>query len=105
MVFHLQLVCLHEGGKSEWWSRHYRDDFFKEINSGWIEMYPEPRKEPLSKVELIRSMVMQFELTIEDHTIILNALHYYKKVEKRGNFQQYDELVSTSFVINLPNNL
>jgi hypothetical protein len=28
---------------------------------------------------------------MEDHTIILNALHYYKKVEKRGNFQQYDE--------------
>ena len=50
-------LCLHEGGKSEWWSRHYRDDFFKEINSGWIKMYPEPRKEPLSKVELIRSMV------------------------------------------------
>ena len=34
---------------------------------------------------------MKFELTLEDHTIILNALHYYKKVEKRGNFQQYDE--------------
>lgn len=34
---------------------------------------------------------MNFELTMEDHTIILNALHYYKKVEKRGNFQQYDE--------------
>ena len=34
---------------------------------------------------------MKFELSIEDHTIILNALHYYKKVDKRGNFQQYDE--------------
>ncbi len=34
---------------------------------------------------------MNFELTLEDHTIILNALHYYKKVEKRGNFRQYDE--------------
>jgi hypothetical protein len=34
---------------------------------------------------------VNFELTMEDHTIILNALHYYKKVEKRGNFQQYDE--------------
>ena len=33
---------------------------------------------------------MNFDLTIEDYTIILNALHYYKKVEKRGNFQQYD---------------
>ena len=29
---------------------------------------------------------MSFDLTIEDHTIILNALHYYK-VEKRGDFQ------------------
>ena len=35
---------------------------------------------------------MNFNLTIEDFTIILNALHYYKKVEKRGNFQAYDEL-------------
>ena len=34
---------------------------------------------------------MKFELTMEDFTIIQNALHYYKKVEKRGNFQQYDE--------------
>ena len=33
---------------------------------------------------------MNFNLEIEDYTIILNALHYYKKVEKRGNFQQYD---------------
>ena len=34
---------------------------------------------------------MQFKLSVEDFTIILNALHYYKKVEKRGNFKQYDE--------------
>ena len=36
---------------------------------------------------------MQFNLSIEDYTIILNALHYYKseKVEKRGNFKQYNE--------------
>lgn len=34
---------------------------------------------------------MSFELSIEDFTIILNALHYYKKVEKRGHFQQYDD--------------
>jgi hypothetical protein len=33
---------------------------------------------------------MKFELTLEDFTIIQNALHYYKHVEKRGNFQQYD---------------
>jgi len=34
---------------------------------------------------------MKFELTMEDYTIILNALHYYKKVEKRDNFRQYDD--------------
>tara|TARA_B100001939_G_scaffold298228_1_gene273128 strand:+ start:320 stop:490 length:171 start_codon:yes stop_codon:yes gene_type:complete len=34
---------------------------------------------------------MNFELTMEDFTIIQNALHYYKKVEKKGNFQRYDE--------------
>jgi len=32
-----------------------------------------------------------FNLNMEDYTIILNALHYYKKAEKRENFQQYDE--------------
>ncbi|QIN97102.1 hypothetical protein [Synechococcus phage S-H34] len=35
--------------------------------------------------------IMKLNLSVEDFTIILNALHYYKKVEKRGNFQQYDE--------------
>jgi len=33
---------------------------------------------------------MKFELTMEDYTIILNALHYYKKVEKIGHFSHYD---------------
>lgn len=33
---------------------------------------------------------MNFYLTIEDFTIIQNALHYYKKADKRGIFQQYD---------------
>lgn len=28
---------------------------------------------------------------MEDFIIIQNALHYYKKVEKRGNFKLYDE--------------
>ena len=35
---------------------------------------------------------MNFNLDLEDFTIILNALHYYKKVEKRENFKQYDEV-------------
>ena len=35
---------------------------------------------------------MKFDLSMEDYTIIVNALHYYKKVEKRENFQQYDEV-------------
>lgn len=35
---------------------------------------------------------MKFDLSIEDFTIILNALHYYKKVEKRGNFADYNEM-------------
>ena len=34
---------------------------------------------------------MKIDIDVEDYTIILNALHYYKKVEKRGNFKQYDE--------------
>jgi len=34
---------------------------------------------------------MNFELDMEDFTIILNALHYYKKVEKRGEFENYTD--------------
>ena len=33
---------------------------------------------------------MIFDLDMEDFIIIQNAIHYYKHVEKRGNFQQYD---------------
>ena len=33
---------------------------------------------------------MNFDLTMEDFTIIRECLHYYKHVEKRGQFQQYD---------------
>ena len=35
--------------------------------------------------------MFKFNLELDDFTIILNALHYYKKVEKRGNFKQYDD--------------
>ena len=35
--------------------------------------------------------MLEFEMNMEDFTIILNALHYYKKVDKRGNFSQFDE--------------
>ena len=34
---------------------------------------------------------MKFDLDLTDYTIILNALHYYKKVEKRGNFDNYED--------------
>ena len=33
---------------------------------------------------------MKFDLSMEDFTIIQNAIHYYKHVEKRGNFKAYD---------------
>ena len=36
-------------------------------------------------------MNLELQLSIEDYTILINALHYYKKVEKRGNFKQYDD--------------
>ena len=36
-------------------------------------------------------MNINFELSLEDYTIILNALHYYKKVEKKGQFQHYTD--------------
>ncbi len=32
---------------------------------------------------------MMFDLDLEDYTIILNALHYYKKVEKYPEFAHY----------------
>ena len=35
---------------------------------------------------------IEFLLSVEDFTIIQNALHYYKAVEKRGNFATYNEV-------------
>ena len=35
-----------------------------------------------------------FDLTMEDYTIILNALHYYKKVEKHPNFDSMVKIES-----------
>ena len=34
---------------------------------------------------------MNFELDMEDYTIIINALHYYKKQDKYPNFAHYNE--------------
>ena len=34
-------------------------------------------------------MNLNVTLSVDDYTIILNALHYYKKAEKRGNFKQF----------------
>jgi len=33
---------------------------------------------------------VKFDLDMEDFIILQNAIHYYKHVEKRGNFKQYD---------------
>jgi len=34
---------------------------------------------------------MKIDISVEDFTIILNALHYYKKVDKRGNFKGFSD--------------
>ena len=39
---------------------------------------------------IVRRKKMKFDLSMEDYTIILNALHYYKKVEKYPNFSHFD---------------
>ena len=39
----------------------------------------------------IEQALMKIDISMEDFTMILNALHYYKKVEKRGNFQMYTD--------------
>ena len=36
-------------------------------------------------------MTFRFNLSLDDYNIILNALHYYKKVEKKGPYQKYDD--------------
>jgi len=36
---------------------------------------------------------MQIDITMEEYGMIINALHYYKKVKKIGNFQQYDDKI------------
>ena len=32
---------------------------------------------------------MKVDISIDDFTMIINALHYYKKVDKKGNFKTY----------------
>lgn len=34
---------------------------------------------------------MKVDISMDDFTMIINALHYYKKVNKRGNFKMYTE--------------
>ena len=34
---------------------------------------------------------MKIDVSMDDFTMIINALHYYKKAEKRGNFKIYTE--------------
>jgi len=52
----------------------------------------EPNKRTLKNLEkFVEQMEHSFELTMEDYVIILNALHYYKKVEKHPNFSHFDE--------------
>ena len=36
-------------------------------------------------------MTFRFELSLDDYNIILNALHYYKKVDKKGPYRKYDD--------------
>ena len=36
-------------------------------------------------------MTFRFNLSLDDYNIILNALHYYKKVDKQGPYQRYDD--------------
>ena len=45
--------ALQEGGHTDWWYTDYHKIFFSDINSGWLEMYPEPKKEPPSLADLI----------------------------------------------------
>lgn len=33
----------------------------------------------------------RFFLSLKDYTLLLNALHYYKKAEKQGDFSEFDE--------------
>ena len=34
---------------------------------------------------------MKIDISTDDFAMILNALHYYQKVDKRGNFKIYTE--------------
>jgi len=48
---------------------------------------------------------MNFILSMDDYTIILNALHYYKKVEKYPEFQHYTTECINELRDNLANQL
>ena len=48
---------------------------------------------------------MKFELSMSDYTIILNALHYYKKVDKKSGFVSVTEEQINTIRDNMANQL
>lgn len=49
--------ALHEGGKCNWWYKEYHEEFFKDINSGWLEMYPPKPPKNLTQKEYIKQFI------------------------------------------------
>jgi hypothetical protein len=50
--------ALHEGGKGNWWCEEYHKEFFKDINSGWLDMYYVPPTEEEHKQAWIKSITI-----------------------------------------------
>ena len=54
--------ALQEGGHCDWWYKEYHQEFFRDINVGWLKMYPEPVKEKLSLKDYIQKLANEIRL-------------------------------------------
>jgi len=50
--------ALHEGGRCRWWVEDYHKEFFNDINSGWLEMYPPEPPKKLTREEYIQQYIV-----------------------------------------------
>lgn len=51
-------LSLHGESQSEWLMTEWKNDFFRDINSGWLEMYPtKPKTKEEKAQELLQSLL------------------------------------------------
>lgn len=54
-------LALQEGGHCDWWVEEYHTSFYKEINAGWYEMYPQPEVGYISLKDHLQNLANEIQ--------------------------------------------